>query len=368
VALVVVALSLSGCFLDRRGTSSGEDAGPQQFDAGPVAIDAGPEPDDAGPPPFDAGDRDAGEALEPPGPPSTPTFSDIGETTATVRWEAPSTGGPVVTYEVERAPDVGGLPGPFTTLSSGVPASPLVDAGLTVDTTYWYRVRAVNDAGIGAPSEAASVTTVGPLVVTRVQTAEADATEPSATFASAPAEGNLLIAVVFMRLDSSNPDIDGWDELLFTHFKSNNGNRRGLAVFARVAGEDEGAQVELDWEPDRESRLLVLELAPSAPVTWTFEEVVSDDSGGATVDSIGASATVTPADEQLWIAAFGTRDDPGSDVTFDGMGMGLTRRGSRTAAFAFAQASGGATASTTARWSTRRHATIGLVVYSMTRR
>ena len=274
----------------------------------------------------------------------------------------------MVTYEVETAPDIGGLPGAFGTLVTGVVGPPLVDTGLSSGSTHWYRVRGVNALGTGAPSEAASVTTTAPWVVTRVQTAEADGVEPTASFAAAPTEGNLLVAIVFLRLDTANPDIEGWDEVFHTHFQTNDGNRRGLAMFARVAGDDESAQVDVDWDPDRESRLLVMELSAGAPATWTLEDAVYDDSGAARVDEISLSSGVSPSGEQVWIGALGTRDDPNSDVAFDGMGMAISRRGSRTVAAAVAQAPPGTRATTTARWSTTRHATAGLAVYSLTPR
>jgi len=335
--------------------------------AGPGPTDdAGPAPGDAGG--VDAGEGDAGDGLEAPGPPGPPTFSDITESSVTLAWSAPIAGGAVATYVVERAPDMSGAPGPFADAASGITEPSFVDADRAADTTYWYRIRGVNPAGDGAPSDAASVTTAAPIAVTPVQTAAAEGFDPVASFADAPLEGNLLVAVAFMRRDTANPDIAGWDELFYTHFiTTGTTDRRGLAMFARVAGPDEARDVRLDWDPDRESRLLVAELSAGAPVTWTPHDVVFDDSATDLVQEIAIASSSPPAVDQLWLGALGTRNDPGP-VSFDGMTVARSELGARTAALAFAQRPGGVAASTTARWTTNRHATVGLAVYSMTRR
>lgn len=79
---------------------------------------------------------------------------------ATLSWTAPSNGGSAITdYLIERAPDVSGSPGTYTTVTDGTStATTYTDTGLTNGSTYWYRVSAINAIGTGTASTAVSVT------------------------------------------------------------------------------------------------------------------------------------------------------------------------------------------------------------------
>ncbi len=85
-----------------------------------------------------------------PGAPGTPTFSGATTTSLTVSWTAPAGG--ATSYELERAPSATGT---FVRVATPTSAT-AIDAGLTVGTTYWYRVRAVTSAGPSGYSAVAS--------------------------------------------------------------------------------------------------------------------------------------------------------------------------------------------------------------------
>ena len=85
-----------------------------------------------------------------PGAPGTPTFSGATTTSLTVSWTAPAGG--ATSYELERAPSATGT---FARVATPTSAT-AIDAGLTVGTTYWYRVRAVSSAGPSGYSAVAS--------------------------------------------------------------------------------------------------------------------------------------------------------------------------------------------------------------------
>lgn len=90
--------------------------------------------------------------------PSTPGISAIGPTSATVAWSAPSdSGGAAITgYEIQRA-TAADFPDSASVTSS---ASPSSLTGLLPGTDYYVRVRAINTAGLGDWSTAASFTTL----------------------------------------------------------------------------------------------------------------------------------------------------------------------------------------------------------------
>lgn len=63
-------------------------------------------------------------------------------------------------FQVERAPDVAGAPGTWTTVGTvGANVTHYADTGLAAATRYWFRVRATNAAGASSPTGAVSQTT-----------------------------------------------------------------------------------------------------------------------------------------------------------------------------------------------------------------
>ncbi len=93
-----------------------------------------------------------------PGQPGTPTYTDVSFFSLTVNWTAPAEGGEAGFYRIERAPDEGGASGTFAEIAT---TSDLFynDKDLESNTTYWYRVRAVNPGGDGPYSEESCVVT-----------------------------------------------------------------------------------------------------------------------------------------------------------------------------------------------------------------
>jgi predicted phage tail protein len=88
-----------------------------------------------------------GDALMPPGAPGTPAAT-IGPGAVTVQWTAPTVGGSVTGYLLEA----GSGPG-LNDLGNIALSSTIVNFANVPPGTYYVRVRAVNGAGAGPPSD-----------------------------------------------------------------------------------------------------------------------------------------------------------------------------------------------------------------------
>lgn len=91
--------------------------------------------------------------------PAAPTFANVATTSLTVNWDALTDAG---SYTVQRAPDVSGAPGTWTSIATGLPATTLTfdDTGLTAATKYWYRIVATNPFSTSRNGASATVTTL----------------------------------------------------------------------------------------------------------------------------------------------------------------------------------------------------------------
>jgi ribulose kinase len=76
----------------------------------------------------------------------------------TLNWVAPATGDPVATYDVKRAPVVGGVVGAFASIANPEPsATTYVDTTVVAGLAYAYEVSSVNANGESAPCTAVQV-------------------------------------------------------------------------------------------------------------------------------------------------------------------------------------------------------------------
>jgi hypothetical protein len=91
----------------------------------------------------------------------TGVSATAGPTSATVKWNAPSSGGPVRTYTI--TPYIGSEAQPATTVNGSPPATETTIKGLTGGTSYTFTVQASNPSGAGPASEPSnSVTPTAP--------------------------------------------------------------------------------------------------------------------------------------------------------------------------------------------------------------
>lgn len=362
---VATLLTCSGCFLERGGLATDIDAGtPSRPDAQVVDVDADGGHDAGGPP-------DAGRFVPPPGAPGAPSFEAVGTRSARVVWGAAD--GEVTAYQVELAHDDAGTPGAFEVVADAHPAPPFEAANLQPGRRYWFRVRALNDGGPGEYSEVADLETSTPTFVL-AQQGMADTTDPTVTLEAVPQQGNLLVAFGFYRLDASSPDMPGWSMHVHTHFSTDTGDRRGLTVWSRVAGEEESRDVSLRWEPSRVCRLVVLELAAEASgdddddddTGWELESIVSDNSGTGWVRELNlGSDRAFGEGPHVVLGVVGTRDNIGTSVVADGLDDVIVHSGQRSLAVAFGPLPASRVAMATMRWDSDRRATGALAVFRL---
>jgi len=116
--------------------------------------------------------NEASAILSTPNPPSGLAATAISTTRIDLSWtdnSADESG-----FQIERAPDVGGVAGTFAQIASvGANVVTYSNTGLTVGTSYWYRVRAYNSIGTSAYSAAVSVTPIAAVVAPSGLTATA---------------------------------------------------------------------------------------------------------------------------------------------------------------------------------------------------
>lgn len=118
-------------------------------------------------------------AIPAPGAPSNVTAASAGQTSATVSWAAPTTGGPVTSYVV--TPFVGATAQTPKTVSGSPPSTSTNVSGLTANTTYTFRVAACNTSGCSATAGPSNTVTPGqPVVPTAPANVDARAASSSA--------------------------------------------------------------------------------------------------------------------------------------------------------------------------------------------
>ncbi len=153
----------------------------------------------------------------------------------------------------------------------------------------------------------------------------------TAEFDSQPTQGHALVAISSHRVDWESAEMEnfGWQKL-FAHVDSDDddhgGSRRGLAMWVRIAGQNEPTEVEVQWddgsETDRDAALLIQEFSGN----YQFDTWASNTSGDDSVTELSTGTTdmaFAGAEESLVIGAY-TQRGWGDEATWtDGLGDNL---------------------------------------------
>ena len=148
-------------------------------------------------------DRTVTNTLAAPGKPTSLAVGTETPTTIPLTWTAPDETGTdaISSYTLERAPDVSGSAGSWSTLWTGTETA-YTDEGLAPETTYHYRVAATNSVGTGDASDATSgMTTAAPLVTIAV----GPSADPKSTITEGDADNPAAIFTVTRTGDTSEP-------------------------------------------------------------------------------------------------------------------------------------------------------------------
>lgn len=144
------------------------------------------------------------------------------------------------------------------------------------------------------------------MAITRVQFATAHADPGSATFASTPAQGNLLVAIAAERSGNSESlytiSGSGWTKVVARDVLLTDGNsRRNLAIWWKVAGASEPTNISIDNGTTSTKRATIIEFNDSAGGTWTFKEKADADSGTGSTSPQSTGTTASVANGTLLV-------------------------------------------------------------------
>ena len=180
---------------------------------------------------------------EPPGAPGSPSYSNVSASSVVVSWTAPTTGGVLELYRIERAPDVSGSPGTFTEIAT---TDELFydDSDLFAGNTYWYRVRGENLYGLGSYSNATEVSIVAGVPVWHSSDRKTASGSGSSITVDRPdnvSSGDLIVVITQARDGGTIEQ----NESYFTLIRHESGNVDNdltiTAVWSRIATVDEPA-------------------------------------------------------------------------------------------------------------------------------
>ncbi|MCH8495037.1 MAG: Ig-like domain-containing protein, partial [Balneolales bacterium] len=191
-----------------------------------------------------------------------------------------------------------------------------------------------------------------------------------ATFDTTPIRGNLLVAISFHRADSATPTISGndWELQIDNHFQTGTGDRRGFAVWTKIAGASEPSSITASWSPNRDNTLLIQEFEANPGFALEFIDAVANNSGSSTVTTLSTGTLTNPEEgNYLVVTALGARDGTGTVSWDNDVGEGIQTSGTRSVASGFglyANYSSNFT-SNASFGPTARYATAGLVAFAI---
>jgi hypothetical protein len=199
----------------------------------------------------------------------------------------------------------------------------------------------------------------------------------TAVFSSTPTQGNLLIAITGNRVgdDSGEKTASisgtGWTRQINNYFKTSGStaDRRGLAVFYKIAGSSEPTSITTSWSQGGDNALIIQEFAITGGGAFTVDTSTSNNSGATTVTSLSTGTTAQSGQADSFIlAALMTRDSSEGANWTNSVGSNLRYAAGTnviTVQSGFGVHSTQSTKESTASWGTARHATAGILVFSI---
>lgn len=162
-----------------------------------------------------------------------------------------------------------------------------------------------------------------------VQAVTADADPATITFASAPAEGDLLVALQFQRAGTSQADFTapaGWSGTgVAIDVALADGNyRRSCKVWYKIAGASEGTSYSFDDGTNNSKRVIAARFAPGAGETFGAPLTTAQNNDGTTTSTgndirFATGTTSSQSGKKLLVAGIAIKNNAGgSATTLDG--------------------------------------------------
>lgn len=133
------------------------------------------------------------------------------------------------------------------------------------------------------------------MAISLVQTAKADyAASPTATFSSAPTEGNLLVCYTAHRSGGQDASLSGWTKIIERDIApSDSTYRKGEAIFAKIAGASESQNVSPSWSSGASHAVICHEFSPGTGRDWDAVTGAASASGDDGSDGLDDEASPT---------------------------------------------------------------------------
>jgi hypothetical protein len=190
----------------------------------------------------------------------------------------------------------------------------------------------------------------------------------SATFNITPQEGNLLVAVTAHRSSGTTASIveAGWTKVAEDHFETTTSNRRGLAVFYKIAGAAESSTVTSSWSGTVSNNNIVIREYATPSGSFQFDVATDNNSGATLVSSLTTGTTASISNvNSLIVTAVAMRDDTPNASWTNGVTNNLNNNNTTTLQTAWVQSNSLGTKESTASWTGTRHATAAIAVFSI---
>lgn len=192
----------------------------------------------------------------------------------------------------------------------------------------------------------------------------------SITLDNVPAPGNLLVVIGAHRSDIGDNTISGtgWTQHIYINaFSGDTANRRGLAIWSKIAGPSEPQTITVDFGANTSS-ILVHEFSLPG-VTPAIDVMATNVGGTVDVNSISTGTTaVSSTAMTLSIAAFVARDPLGGAPSWSNEFEGSTLAGDTflNLGFAYKLDYTAGSRESTASWPNNRDTSAAIVVFSLT--
>jgi hypothetical protein len=252
----------------------------------------------------------------------------------------------------------------------------LIESGNNeVDMIYHLNDNVDNEPDSSANTPGLNRCDNGAPIVNKIQS-QTGTGNPTATvtFSPTPTQGNLLVAIAATRTGNSGATTasvvtgTGWIKAVENYYYTA-GEKRGLAIFYKIAGASEAASIGVQWNNGgTDTNLIIQEFSVNQGGTFTYDVSASGNSASSSVTSLATGTTAQSASANSFVVTgLMTRDNTSAESWSNSVGNNQHWQGGTiTINTGYKSDSVQGAKSSTASWTTARPATAGIVVFSIT--